>query len=48
MDMPCNCCDCGEIVDLNDMWFPFVHFGDKYSKDYGLCDSCYYELEENK
>ena len=44
MDMPCNCPDCGVLVDLNDMHHvePW-----KLSNHNMVCDDCYENLESD-
>ena len=45
MDMPCNCPECGELVELNDMF----RVGERFGTDVKMvCRDCYYELEEEE
>lgn len=41
MNMPCNCPECGEVVELNDM----VKTDGKLSYHNMVCQDCYEELE---
>lgn len=48
-DMPCNCDECGETHDLNDLWFvrnvsTIPDFQD-YPDTYAVCRTCLDELE---
>lgn len=44
MDMPCNCPECGEVVELNDMIKVGEQFGDNVKM---VCPDCYHELYED-
>ncbi len=44
MDMPCNCPDCGDVVELNDMCTVEEY---KLSNHNMLCQDCYDNLEND-
>lgn len=41
MDMPCNCPECGEVVELSDM----MDSSDKLCYHNLVCRECFHELE---
>ena len=43
MDMPCNCPECGEVVELNDMY----NTEGKLCYHSMVCEDCYENLESN-
>lgn len=44
MDMPCNCPECGDIVDLNDM----MRTDGKLCYHSLVCEDCYDNLESDE